>query len=36
MQAATICLQVMLKKNIIARLVHPGAKALKSGIIKRK
>ena len=36
MQPATIRLQSMLKKNIIVRLVHPDAKALKPVILKRK
>ena len=36
MQPATLHLQSMLKKNIIARLVHPDAKALKSVILKEK
>ena len=36
MQPATISLQSMLKKNFIARLLHPYAKALKPVILKRK
>ena len=36
MQPATIRLQSMVKKNIIARLVHPDAKALKPVILKRE
>ena len=36
MQPATIRLQSLIKKNIIARLVHPDANALKPVILKRK
>ena len=36
MQPATIRLQSMVKKNIIARLVHKDAKALKPVILKRE
>ena len=35
-QPATIRLQSLIKKNIIARLVHPDANALKPVILKRK